>query len=160
MYCIFNWHRKTLSLYTVHLPGTERQCTFYWHRLALSPRIVHVLSTGTRRLYVYTVHFILSYHLPSVMFMYAWQGQILVRLKQWCIRTTWNLEATSEPGNCYRFLFFEGGRCGEVEWMTWSQTYFTNKQKKTVTCTSSLYVTWNLADKSSKFLTFKVANFR
>jgi hypothetical protein len=149
MYCTFKRQRLTLSVMYI-----------YWHRLALSPRIVRVPFTGTRWLYVYTVLFSVSHHLRSVRFMYVWQDQILVRPEQWRIRTTstWNFEATSEPGNYLFFLFFwwEVGVGKLSEWLDLKLTL----QKKTVTCTSSPYVAWKLADKSSKFLEFKVANLQ
>jgi hypothetical protein len=48
---IFNWHRTTLSLCTVHLTGNERHCryilTFNWHRTTLSVMYILLTPTGT-----------------------------------------------------------------------------------------------------------------
>ena len=124
----------------------------------MSSRTAYVSDSGTRWLYVYTVQFIVSYHLSSVRFMYVWQDQILVRPKQWCIRTIWNLEATSEPGNRYSFYFLMGVGVGKLS--AWLDPKLTLQTKNLSLVQVALYVTWKLADKSLKFLTFEVANFR
>jgi len=125
MYCTFNWQRLTLSvMYILLIPSgivaTYFTRTFHWHPLTVC---------------IYcTVHCI-----PSFI-----RGEFHVRLAgsnpgtSQAVMYTYYTKLGSNFGTrklLSFFLFFDGGRCGDVEWMTWSQTYFTNK--KTVTCTSS-----------------------
>ena len=148
MYCTFNWQRLTLSvMYILLIPSgivaTYFTRTFHWHPLTVC---------------IYcTVHCI-----PSFI-----RGEFHVRLAgsnpgtSQAVMYTYYTKLGSNFGTrklLSFFYFLMGVGVGTLS--EWLDLKLTLQTKKLSLVQVALYVTWKLADKSSKFLTFKVANFR
>jgi hypothetical protein len=151
MYCTFNWQRVTLSVMYILLSptgtvATYRTRTFHWHPLTVC---------------IYcTVRCIPSFILGEVHVRLA--GPNTGTSQAVMYEYTNYMKFGSNFGTrklLWFFYFLIGVGVGRLcEWLDLKLTLQTKKKLSLVQV--ALYVTWKLADKSSKFLTFKVANFR